>query len=342
MQSNDPTPSGKDTIGDAKRPSVGILILPFMAADDIVAIAREADRIGYDYCLVADEGLHADAYAVLGAVAVATDNIRIGPMTNGYTRHPGVTATAVATLDDLSGGRALVTMLAGGSMTLAPLGIERKSPHLVVSEAVEAMRMLWSGETVTWRGETCTLDRARLPGSARSIPIWIASRGPKLLTFAGRSADGTLVTVKPDIGAAFAIVDAAAAAANRLPPVRSYLGRVCYTPQMLEGQRRTLPYVLLDSPRRVLDALGLDEDAIALVARALAGNRPELVEPLATEDLLRRYQVAGTPHECAAELRTLVANHRLDTLLIDVMATDLEENLMLLRDSYPILTGRLT
>jgi 5,10-methylenetetrahydromethanopterin reductase len=320
-------------------PKVGIHILPFMAATDIVAIAREADRIGYDYCLIADEGLLADVYATLGAIAVATERIRIGPMTNGYTRHPGVTATALATLDDLSGGRALVTMLVGGSMTLAPLGIERRAPYTVVSEAVAVMRMLWSGRTVTWGGVTCTLDRARLPGPARSIPVWIASRGPKLLTFAGQAGAGVLVTVKPDIGAAFAIVDEAAAAADRPSPERIYLGRVCYTSDMLEGQRRTLPYVLLDSPRRVLDALGLDGDAVALVVEALATNRPELVEPLATDALLRRYQVAGTPHECAEELRTLVATHRLDTLLVDVMATDLQENLMLLRDSYPILTG---
>jgi 5,10-methylenetetrahydromethanopterin reductase len=324
-----------------KRPAVGIHILPFMAAADVVAIAREADRIGYDYCLVADEGLLADVYVVLGAIALATERIRIGPMTNGYTRHPGVTAAALATLDDLSGGRALVTMLAGGSMTLAPLGIQRTSPQLVVREAVEAMRMLWSGRTVTWNGATCSLDRAHLSGPPRSIPVWIASRGPKLLSFAGSAASGTLVTVKPDIGAAFAIVEAAAAGAARPSPERIYLGRVCYTPQMLEGQRLTLPYVLLDSPARVLHSLGLDDDAIALVAEALAGNRPELVEPLATDSLLRRYQVAGTPQECADELRTLTTNHRLDTLLIDVMATDLEENMVLLHDSYPILTGAL-
>lgn len=324
-----------------RHPAVGIHILPFMAASDVVAIACEAERIGYDYCLIADEGLLADVYGTLGAIAISTERIRIGPMTNGYTRHPGVTATALATLDDLSGGRAVVIMLVGGSMTLAPLGIERRSPYVVVSEAVEAMRLLWSGRTITWRGATCAFDRARLPGGERSIPIWIASRGPKLLTFAGQAAQGTLVTVKPDIGAAFAIVEEAAVAANRPSPQRTYLGRVCYTDEMLEGQRRTLPYVLLDSPRRVLESLGLDEDAITLVARALASNRPELVEPLATDELLRRYQVAGTPRECVDELRTLVTTHRLDNLMIDVMATDLQENLMLLRDSYPILTGTL-
>jgi 5,10-methylenetetrahydromethanopterin reductase len=280
-------------------------------------------------------------YAVLGAIAQVTERIRIGPMTNGYTRHPGVTATALATLDDLSHGRAVVTMLAGGSMTLAPMGIDRGAPYSVVSEAIAVMRSLWSAETVSWRGTTCALDRAQLAGPPRSIPIWVASRGPKLLAFAGQQADGAMVTVKPDIGAALQIVEEAAAAADRPSPRRIYLGRVCYTPEMLAGQRRTLSYVLLDSPPRVLESLGLDEAAVALVAQARAASRPELVESLATDDLLRRYQVAGTPQACADELRILVTKHRLDTLLIDVLATELEENLMLLRDSYPILTGTL-
>lgn len=326
-----PTPS---------RPSAGIHILPFMSPADVVRIAEEADRIGYDYCLIADEGLLADVYACLGAVARATSRIRIGAMTNGYTRHPGTTAAAIASVHDLSDGRALVTMLAGGSMTLAPFGLERRAPFQVVADAVTAMRSLWSGETVTWEGATCSLREATLAGGPRMIPIWIATRGPMLLTLAGQQAEGVLLTVKPDLAAALATADAAAADVGRAePPTKVYLGRVCYTPEMLEQQRRTLPYVLFDSPQRVFDSLGFDDDERALVARAAAEHRPELLEALMTDDLLRRYQVAGTPAECTAEVRRLVAEHHLDALLVDVMSTDLDENLQLLHDSYPILTG---
>jgi 5,10-methylenetetrahydromethanopterin reductase len=319
----------------------GIHIVPLMPAADVVAVAREAERIGYDYCLVADEGFHPDVYATLAVIARETERITIGAMTNGYTRHPAVTAAALATINDLSGGRTLVTMLAGGSMVLTPMGIERSRPYAVVSDCIEVMRQLWSGETVSWEGSTASLDKARLGFDAQSIPVWMASRGPMLLGLAGRSADGAVVTVKPDLGAALSIVDQSANEAGRPSPTRTYLGRICYTPEMLEGQRRTLSFVLMDSPPRVLTSLGFDESQAEIVERAAATNQPGLVDELVTDELLSRYQVAGTPMECSKELADLVEQHRLDVVLTDVLSADLEENLQLLHDTHPILTGQV-
>lgn len=330
--------TSKDESGGS-RPTVGIHIVPLMPAADVVLLAREADRVGYDYCLVADEGLHPDVYACLGAAALATERIFLGPMTNPYTRHPAASAAALATVNALSGGRAIVTMLAGGSMTLAPMGITRTRPYRVVADAVEAMRALWSGETVTWQGQTCALDAARLGMGPQDIRIWIAARGPMLLGLAGERADGVVLTVKPDLGAALAMVTEAAIGAGREPPSRIYLGRVCYTPELLEGQSRTLSYVLMDSPRRVLSSLGFEADDIAVVRRAVETNRPELIDPLVTDELLRRYQVAGTPAECTAQLAELRATQDLDVVLIDVLSANLEENIALIHESYPILTG---
>lgn len=318
----------------------GIHIVPLMPAADVVAVAKEAELVGYDYCLVADEGFHPDVYATLAVIARETERIRIGAMTNGYTRHPAVTAAALATINELSGGRTLVTMLAGGSMVLAPMGIQRSRPYAVVSDCIDMMRRLWSGETVTWDGSTASLDHARLGFGPQSIPIWMASRGPKLLGLAGRSADGAVITVKPDLGAALSIVDQGANEVGRPGPTRTYLGRICYTPEMLEGQRRTLSFVLMDSPRRVLASLGLDDSQAELVERAAATNQPDLIDELITDELLSRYQVAGTPAECSNELAELADLHGLDVVLTDVLSSDLEENLQLLHDTYPILTGR--
>ncbi|MDH3753400.1 MAG: LLM class flavin-dependent oxidoreductase [Acidimicrobiia bacterium] len=310
-----------------------------MPTDDVIAVAVEAERLGYDYCMVADEGFHPDVYACLGVIARETERITLGVMTNGYTRHPAVTATALATVNDLSGGRVVVTMLAGGSMVLHPMGIERRRPYRVVADTVEAMRRLWSGDEVSWRGETCSLDRARLGPGPQTIPVWIASRGPKLLGLAGRSADGVVFTVKPDLGAAIELVDDAAGAAGRRPPARMYLGRICYTPELLEGQRRTLSFVLMDSPRRVLHSLGLDDHDADIVEAASRANDPELVDPLVSDELLRRYQVAGTPEECAVEVATLARQHGLDAVLIDALSADLDENMAVIGDSLPIITG---
>ena len=319
--------------------SAGVHIVPLMPATDVISVAVEAERLGYDYCLVADEGFHPDVYACLGAIASATDRITLGVLTNGYTRHPAVTAAAAATVNELSGGRLVVTLLAGGSMVLSPMGIERARPGRVVADALQALRLLWSGREVSWKGETCSLDRARLGMGPQAIPIWIATRGPRLLELAGQQADGVVLTVKPDLPAALRLVEEAAASADRPDPKRFYLGRICYTPEMLEGQRRTLSFVLMDSPRRVLESLGLGRDEVAVVQNAAASNQPELVDELVTGDLLRRYQVAGTPTECRAEVEDLARAHSLSGVLIDALSSDLSENLAVLTDSLPIIAG---
>ena len=84
---------------------LGIQIIPTMPADEVVEIAVMAEALGYDFCVVADEGFMPDIYVTLGAIAQRTQRMQLGPVTNGYTRHPAVTANALATLDDLSGGR---------------------------------------------------------------------------------------------------------------------------------------------------------------------------------------------------------------------------------------------
>ncbi|MGI9621305.1 MAG: LLM class flavin-dependent oxidoreductase [Acidimicrobiales bacterium] len=310
-----------------------------MPARDVVELAVQAERLGYDYCMVADEGVHPDIYACLGAAALRTERIRLGVMTNGYTRHPAVTAAALATVNELSNGRVVATVLAGGSMVLGPMAIERVRPYRVVEDTIVAVRALWTGEEVTWEGTTCSLDHARLGMGPQHIPLWIASRGPMVLGLAGRVADGVVLTVKPDLGAAISVVDQAAADAGREPPTPMYLGRICYTTEMLEAQRRTLSFVLMDSPRRTLESLHLDPHAIETVQTAAKRNEPALVDPLVTDTLLERYQVAGSPAECSAELAAMVENHGLSTVLIDALSDDLHENLEVMGSSLSIIRG---
>lgn len=317
----------------------GVHIVPLMSSDAVVEMGIAAERIGYDYCLIADEGFHPDVYACLGVIARETDRIRLGPVTNGYTRHPAVTAAAVATIDDLSGGRAVLTLLAGGSMVLTPMGIPRDKPYRVVRDSLEIIRALWSGDSVDWEGERYSLSGAKLGLGPRSIPIWITSRGPLLLGLAGRAADGVMITVKPDLAVAMDIAQRAATKADRPSPERVYLGRIAYTPEMVDEQRATLGYVLMDSPERVLDSLGLSSSDQALVARAAATGDPSQLAEIITDDLLRLYQINGTRDECSVGVADLVAENALDTVMVDALSPDLEENLQLLEDTYQILSA---
>ena len=82
--------------------SVGLMATA--PVSDIVELARRAEKAGCRRCWAYDEGLVTrDVYVTLAAIAGATDRIALGPgITNPYVRHPGATAAAIATLDELA------------------------------------------------------------------------------------------------------------------------------------------------------------------------------------------------------------------------------------------------
>ena len=187
---------------------LGLQIVPTMPPGEAVETIRAAEELGYSYAMVADEGLMLDPYALLGAAAGATTAIRLGSVTNGYTRHPAATAAALATVDQMSGGRAFVTLVAGGTMVLRPMGIERAEPLAVMADAIEMMRLLWGGEPVTWQGRRFRLEEARIETGPHRIPVFVAARGPGMLKLAGARADGVVLMVKSDLGDALALAEA--------------------------------------------------------------------------------------------------------------------------------------
>ena len=147
-------------------------VLPHHALERVVELAQLGERLGYRRCWVYDEGLAArDVYVTMTAIALATETLEVGPgITNPYTRHAGATAGAIAALDEVSGGRAFLGIGAGGSLTLDPLGIERRRPLTAVRETIDACRRLFgagaSDRDYGWRGRQPAAGRVIAPCSA--------------------------------------------------------------------------------------------------------------------------------------------------------------------------------
>ncbi len=165
---------------------LGIHIIPMMKAKEVVDIIVAAEELGYDYCLLCDEGFTADVYVTLGMAADRTSNIMLGPVTNGYTRHPAVTAASLATLNVLTNGRAFVNLVAGGSMVLTPMGIPRQAPLAVAEDTIQIMRKLWTGEQVSYQGAHYALEKAQINKYIKSI-------------FEKRCGTGESYLEKPDV-----------------------------------------------------------------------------------------------------------------------------------------------
>ena len=322
------------------RIALGLQIVPTMGSAELIDIVVAAEELGYSYCMVADEGLMLDVYAVLGAAARATSTIRLGAVTNPYTRHPAATAAAIATVDEMSGGRAFATLVAGGTMVLHPMGIERSAPLAVMTDTIEALRLLWQGEPVTWQGRRLSLEGAQLTTGTHSIPIWVAARGERMLALAGTHADGLVLMVKSDLGDAFGLADQARQESPAGSPLtRVYLDRLAYKPEMIEEAKHLYGYAIMDSPPRILKNLGLSETEIAGLKQAFTEGGPEAVGQLVTDELVAQYQIAGTPAECRRQLEHLIGAHRLDAFFVNIISPGPAANRDLLTEVVSIATG---
>ena len=87
---------------------ISLGIYPNRSPAEIIVTGRLADDLGFSTLWMLDSHLlFREVYTLLGALAVSTKRIRLGTgVTNPLTRHPTVTASAIATLDALSAGRA--------------------------------------------------------------------------------------------------------------------------------------------------------------------------------------------------------------------------------------------
>jgi 5,10-methylenetetrahydromethanopterin reductase len=101
---------------------------------------------------------------------------------------------AMATLDEISGRRAVLGMGAGVS-GFREMGVERARPGVAIREAVELIRRLLAGERVTYRGEMVRFDDGKLDFAPvrPDLPIYIASQHPVGCRAAGRVADGAIM-----------------------------------------------------------------------------------------------------------------------------------------------------
>lgn len=168
----------------------GAVVMPDPPAEQVVEQARAAERGGFDYVWLYDSHLlFLDPYPLLGVLARETERVQLGTLvTNPVTRDPSVTASAAATLNLLSGGRAVIGIGLGDSackvLGIAPANVER------AARAIGVVGALASGRRVEWRGRDQELRWAR-----GHVPLFVAALGPRMNEVAGRLADGVVVPV---------------------------------------------------------------------------------------------------------------------------------------------------
>jgi F420-dependent oxidoreductase-like protein len=187
---------------------------------DNLALAREADRLGYAVCWTA-EAYGSDGATILAWVAAQTEHIDVGSAIFQIpARTPTMTAMTAATLDSLSGGRFRLGLgVSGPQVSEGWYGVPFKAPLARTREYVDIIRLALSRQRVAYDGEHFKLPLPGGPGKKlqltvhplrEHIPIYIAAVGPKNLELTGQIADGWLaVFLSPEfVGEQLASIEA--------------------------------------------------------------------------------------------------------------------------------------
>jgi 5,10-methylenetetrahydromethanopterin reductase len=276
------------------------------------AVARLADDAGIDMVGLGDsQSTLRDVYALLSVCAAATSRLALGPLvTNPMTRHPAVTAAAITTIDELSGGRAFLG-IGRGNASVVNAGLPRATTA-DLRHALDTIRRAMPAISGAAR------EARTLPWATRPVPLLVHTGGPATLRVAAEGGDGLIFRWGDSDPARLAeYVRAIRAARARTPrasePFELWtMVTVCVTDAPERAREtidvahrarslpaREIPPDLADRMRAFRDRYRFEHHA----SKTNKVNQKLLAEVGLTEFTLDRYALIGDAPEVAARLR---------------------------------------
>jgi 5,10-methylenetetrahydromethanopterin reductase len=183
---------------------IGVIVRNTWPIEVAVDYAKKAEALGYSSVWVNSLPPSRDPFVTLAAIAHSTSHIRLGTaVVDVRSRHPAVLAGSIASLYELSGGRADLGVSPGGGgsgrITYERLGFQMDDPVGVTRESVTIIKALLSGETVNFQGSHFKVESAILQARpSRDIRVFVAAESPKMLKVAGEVGDGLIAPKGPD------------------------------------------------------------------------------------------------------------------------------------------------
>jgi 5,10-methylenetetrahydromethanopterin reductase len=318
--------------------SLGISPRQSLAAWATLAGELEAEGVGRIW-LIDSQLAMKDVHAGLLLAAQSTRRVELGPgVTNPLTRHPTVTASAMAALAEVSGGRAILGLGAGDS---AVYGVGLKPARVAEMEAALLFfKSVLAGRDGEWEGRS-----HRLPGLAAPVPVWLAASQRRMCGLGGRLADGVILMGPAEEGfvrrqaewveeglreagrersdiqiCLVTTTSASSDPAQALDDVRSWAS----TEARLIADFAELPPGLEPFRAEIEQAKSGYDYSEHLSTHA--GHRQAVSDSLA-----RALAVAGTPEECGRRIAGLLAAG-IDSCIFPLMGGGRRERLRLLRD----------
>ena len=315
-------PKGDGT-GDRVRFGTGTTIRRF---DEYRRWLEVAEESGFDLLTCGDsQSLWAECFSMMTFAATHTRTAQLAiTVSNPATRHPAVTASAAASVQQISGGR-FHYGVASGDSALRNIGVAPSTVEELEAYAF-AVQQLTAGRAAEWNGTSLQLHWLDDP---QAVPVWIAAEGPRTQRLAGRIADGVILSncLTPD-RMAIARQHLAAGAADAGDDIEDLeiwcMCNLIFAPSEAEGIESILS-VLAGTANHVfrfsLDDKGLPDDMRDRVrgmmreyqsrhhAQPGAQNpNNELVDKYGLREYLARQgTIAGPPEHCIERVHEVAA-----------------------------------
>ncbi|MDI9645485.1 MAG: 5,10-methylenetetrahydromethanopterin reductase [Archaeoglobales archaeon] len=296
----------------------GIEFVPDSKYYELEYYVKLAEDSGFEYTWITDHYNNRNVYSILTVLAMKTRNIKLGPgVTNPYHISPALTASAIATINEISGGRAVLGIGAGDKVTFERIGITWDKPLNRIKEAVQVIRQLLDGKSVKFDGEIFKFNGARLSFKAGAgVPIYIGAQGPKMLQLAAELGDGVLINAShpKDFEVAKESIEAGLKKANKS---KDKFDTVAYAAMSVDKKREdarnaakvVVAFIVAGSPQTVLERHGLKEEDVNKVREALnnafAKGDWGGVNKSVTEEMLDIFSISGTPDDVIQRINEL-------------------------------------
>lgn len=286
---------------------------------DVIALAAEAERLGYDEVSLPESRLHNSVFSTAAAVLASTERIRVRiGVTNPVTRHPAVLALEAATLAALGGVERLVFGLSAAEWTNRALGLAPQDwrPYTNTVETLRALRCWLRGDALdftptTFRASPCL--RLDLPPE-QPVRLDLGPVNARLMQAGGELADGVQLgaIVSPGyvrwsldqlaIGAARSSrsVDEVVVSSNVLVSVDE--DRLAAR----DAVREVLAYYLWRVEGVVVERSGADPDNVTAVRAAVTEGGAAAGGKLLDDQVIDTFAATGPPDEVADRLGTWV------------------------------------
>jgi len=288
----------------------GIEFVPSDPALKLGYMAKLAEDVGFDTIWITDHYNNRDVYTTLAVLSLVTNKVKLGTgVTNPYTRNVAITASSIASINEISSGRAILGIGPGDRATFETMGVEWDKPLTAVKKSVAALRSLLAKERLNDFG----MKGAQLAFKTGDVPIYIGAQGPKMLELAGAVADGVLVNAShpEDFKYAVPLVQKGAKEAGRDPDDVDICAYASFSAdkdqkKAVDAAKIVVAFIVAGSPEVVLKRHDINMDRVKVISEAIVKGDFGTALGAVSNHMVDVFSVSGTPDECKTKVENLM------------------------------------